>query len=235
METSQKTNVDQVLGKALIRRTIKFWTRLIGLRLCIYGVILAALFVTDKAVTFFVAEDLRPMLDSRVFYIVLDIFRGYATMPGLLIVGLGILLADRRGYWRVTAGVMMLLVTASATSAVKASVDRVRPERLIVQYQTANKIQYRADGQRSFPSGHATAAFSVYGSASVFYPKASPVFLALAVACSISRVLSLRHFPSDVYVGGLIGYYLTIALLALPIFRWVREEPGEVKSGDDAK
>lgn len=62
----------------------------------------------------------------------------------------------------------------------------------------------------SFPSQHAAVAWSL---ASVFaneYPSPAMKFLAYgaASAISISRVTSLNHFPSDVFVGSTLGYFV---------------------------
>ena len=64
-------------------------------------------------------------------------------------------------------------------------------------------------GRGSFPSGHAIAAFSV---ATVFarrYPRRKwlpYVAYGLAAAVSFSRVTLSSHFPSDVFLGGALGY-----------------------------
>jgi Capsule assembly protein Wzi/PAP2 superfamily len=62
----------------------------------------------------------------------------------------------------------------------------------------------------SFPSQHAAVAWSL---ATVFaneYP--SPVMKLLsygaASAISLSRITSLNHFPSDVFIGGTLGYFV---------------------------
>lgn len=62
----------------------------------------------------------------------------------------------------------------------------------------------------SFPSGHATNAFAWAGCAASFAPTMVSVFLALALAIAISRVLLRIHFPSDVVAGGLLGWALSL-------------------------
>jgi len=64
----------------------------------------------------------------------------------------------------------------------------------------------------SFPSGHAAGAFSI---ATVFAHRYAKhrwvpwVAYALAGAISFSRVPNLAHFPSDVFVGAVLGYTIT--------------------------
>lgn len=64
------------------------------------------------------------------------------------------------------------------------------------------------NGGTSFPSEHSTAAWALAGVIAHEYPGPLTKMLAygLASAISISRVPAKRHFPSDVLVGGMIGY-----------------------------
>jgi len=59
--------------------------------------------------------------------------------------------------------------------------------------------------QSSFPSGHATAAFT---SAYVFssqYPRLTIPLYVLATSIAISRIYLGKHYPSDVIAGAAIG------------------------------
>ncbi len=61
----------------------------------------------------------------------------------------------------------------------------------------------------SFPSGHATGAFSVATVVAIRYQRHRWVPWAaytLATAVSLSRITSSAHFPSDVFLGAAMGY-----------------------------
>jgi membrane-associated phospholipid phosphatase len=61
----------------------------------------------------------------------------------------------------------------------------------------------------SFPSGHATGAFSVATVVAVRYRKHRWVpwaMYGMATAISLSRITSSAHFPSDVFLGAAMGY-----------------------------
>jgi len=62
-------------------------------------------------------------------------------------------------------------------------------------------------GGTSFPSEHAAAAWSVAGVIAHEYPGVLPKIAAygLASLVSYSRIRGRQHFPSDVFIGGLIG------------------------------
>jgi membrane-associated phospholipid phosphatase len=66
-------------------------------------------------------------------------------------------------------------------------------------------------GGTSFPSEHSDFAWSVAGIVAHEYPGPLTKLLAygLASAISIARVPAKKHFPSDVLVGGLIGYLVS--------------------------
>lgn len=62
----------------------------------------------------------------------------------------------------------------------------------------------------SFPSGHANQAFILAVFMTAFCRgRGKVLWYLLAVFCALSRVRYERHFPSDVLMGGAIGYLLT--------------------------
>jgi membrane-associated phospholipid phosphatase len=58
----------------------------------------------------------------------------------------------------------------------------------------------------SFPSGHATLAFSTAAVLTYFYPRGAWLFITLACICGLSRVVMLAHFPADVVAAAIIGW-----------------------------
>lgn len=218
---------------ALWRRKWKYRLISAGIRVVVYALIMWGLFRTDKAVAFFVHDQLRPPERPALEFIAV-FGRAYASRSGLLALAVFVLLADwRRGWRAVAAGAVLLLITAGVTEVGKETVDRVRPEKMIFEQKGGSHVDSREQGQRSFPSGHATAAFSLYATACRYYPGVSPLFLFLAVVCGVSRVLMGKHYPSDVFAGALIGYYLSKWLVRSPILQWVRlaPRPAQKQSG----
>ncbi len=86
------------------------------------------------------------------------------------------------------------------TEAMKYSFGRDRP---IQGDGTGQFFQ----GGVSFPSEHATAAFAIAGVIAHEYPGPLTKILAYGAAglISYSRLRARQHFPSDVFVGGIIG------------------------------
>ena len=89
-------------------------------------------------------------------------------------------------------------------SAVKAATNRERPNK-------TNGRQDFFDGGRSFPSGHAAASWSFAAVVAEQYhdrPLVRWGAYGLATAVCVARVTATKHSPSDVFVGGLIGYLI---------------------------
>ncbi|WP_226646000.1 phosphatase PAP2 family protein [Mesobacillus subterraneus] len=57
----------------------------------------------------------------------------------------------------------------------------------------------------SFPSGHTTAIFSLVMPFMLFMPALTVVLLPLAASVAISRVYLGLHYPTDIFVGFLLG------------------------------
>lgn len=88
------------------------------------------------------------------------------------------------------------------TVGLKYGINRDRP---YVTYPEIEKLTH--GGSPSFPSGHTSMAFSTATSLSITYPKwyvIAPSFL-WASGVGYSRMHLGVHFPSDVFVGALIG------------------------------
>jgi membrane-associated phospholipid phosphatase len=88
-----------------------------------------------------------------------------------------------------------------AVEGMKYSLRRERP------FQGDGSGSFFQSGGTSFPSAHAAAAWSVAGVIAHEYPGPLTKIMAygLASLVSISRVKTHQHFPSDVFVGGMMG------------------------------
>lgn len=87
-----------------------------------------------------------------------------------------------------------------------------------LKYATGRERPYQGNGEghflsggTSFPSEHSAAAWSIAGVIAHEYPGPLPKILAygMASAVSISRVRAREHFPSDVFIGGVLGYLVS--------------------------
>ncbi len=95
----------------------------------------------------------------------------------------------------------------------KNELKRNRPQHAIPGYVSV----IQPSDQFSFPSGHTSAAFLMFGIFSVFFPVLYTVLLFWAVGVGISRVILGVHFPSDCLIGAVMGLAISKLCLALAI------------------
>ena len=84
-----------------------------------------------------------------------------------------------------------LLTSTLITSGLKRIVHEKRPD---------------GSSNKSFPSGHATAAFAVATMQAHYHPKQALLWYGGATAIAVSRVQLNRHYWHDVAAGAAIGY-----------------------------
>ncbi len=98
----------------------------------------------------------------------------------------------------------------------EAAIDSLIPIE-VMKYSLGRERPYQGNGSgaffqggTSFPSEHAAAAWAIAGVIAHEYPGTFPKLISygLASAVSFARVRSLQHFPSDVFVGSVLGYLI---------------------------
>lgn len=93
-----------------------------------------------------------------------------------------------------------------------------------IQIFTSN-IQNK-DSFFSFPSGHTTAAFAIFGILYMFSEKRfnKIIFIILPILVAISRIYLGRHFFSDTLTGGTIGYFTATIINRYDIYKIISNE-----------
>jgi membrane-associated phospholipid phosphatase len=103
-----------------------------------------------------------------------------------------------------TSGIIVLLL--------KMFFGRFRPEIFFEQGLFGFDFFHIKNSLTSFPSGHSTTAMGVVVGLGILFPKFRlPLFL-LGVSIMISRVVIVRHYPSDIMMGGLLGALTSVVL-----------------------
>lgn len=171
---------------------------------------LGLLLATDDATWHEVCDFADRLQDARLSW---TFFRHFGSLWATF---LAIALTHRLARDRmrlVPALLAATLLTGAFTALLKPAFGRVRPDK------TDGKTEFRGPAKgfaavfggekfpQSFPSGHATTAFANAYGLTAMYPPAKPVFLVCAALSAGSRVEAEAHFVSDVYAGGLIGWF----------------------------
>ena len=149
-----------------------------------------------------------------------DVFNAYGS-PGVLIISVAALaggaVAGSDGLR--DAGLHAteaIAVSSVVTTVIKEMAGRVRPNSSPddpFDFNLAGGLRDR--GGRSFPSGHATAAFAfgavVAEELKFRHPEiaryANPAAYTLAVIAALARIYDQKHWPSDVMLGAAIGTF----------------------------
>jgi len=191
------------LGKDFLEDQKQIWTSPAQLRLSDANWLVpasgfaAGLFTTDRQFSGHLSNDPDTISRNKTYSTA-----GIAALVG----GAGAMwllsYPAHREHWRETGFLAGEAAVNSlvAVEALKYTLRRERP------FQGDGSGSFFSGGT-SFPSEHATAAWAVAGVIAHEYPGVVPKLLAYGLASfvSYSRIRSRQHFPSDVFIGSMMG------------------------------
>src|ERR1700691_870128 len=191
------------LGKDFLGDQKQIWTSPVRLRFADVDWLVpmsgfaAGLFVTDRDVSTHLSNNPTTISHYKTFS-----DGGVAALAGGAAAMWLLSYPSHREHWRETG---FLAGEAAINSLVAVEV---------LKYSLGRERPYPGDGSgpffnggTSFPSEHAAAAWAVAGVFAHEYPGPIPKILAYGLASfvSYSRIRARQHFPSDVFVGSMMG------------------------------
>ncbi|MCU1498940.1 MAG: rane-associated phospholipid phosphatase [Acidimicrobiales bacterium] len=139
----------------------------------------------------------RPRAD-KVFYLASDL-GDFSLIWQFLGAAQGVR-SDQDADASIRLGVVMLAESLVVNQGIKRLVKRPRPQPV-----DPRPHDLRKPLTSSFPSGHASSAFTAAGVLSHHDPALAPLFYAVAVVVATSRVHVQVHHASDVLAGAALG------------------------------
>lgn len=142
--------------------------------------------------------------------------RTVGYLPIWWLVALGIGLQTRRRFEAFRLG---LIPTFAALwcEVLKMAIRRERPRpHHGAYYFRPLHVRPFYTGDLGLPSSHAMVAFSGAWVLCRLYPRGWPVWLGLAAACGVTRVMAEAHFLSDVTAAAITAYFVVEVLWRRP-------------------
>lgn len=103
--------------------------------------------------------------------------------------------------WAALAAGVSIALCVVLFTLVKNAIGRPRPFEIWVDLP----CQMPPPDRFSFPSGHTMTAFAACGTLAVLLPGSLGFFLPVAIIIGFSRIFLGLHYPTDVFVGALLG------------------------------
>lgn len=141
------------------------------------------------------------------------------TFSVLTFVGLGLygyIAGDRKAVTTFLLSLESFIITGVFVEVLKRSTGRSRPNTGDPHDTWTGPTMSDQNDHLSFPSGDVSSAFAVASVVASGYNNVAvpPIVYTAATLIALSRVHNNAHWPSDVVVGGGIGYFIGKAIVA---------------------
>ncbi len=179
----------------------------------------AALYVNDRKIMNWV-QDHRTPTTKKIANVAEKFGEIAVVFPGLAaLYGYGSLAKDQKAKDVALLSFKSILISELLVTALKLITHRRRPSDGEYNQWRGPKISL---ANLSFPSGHSAMAFSLAVVVSSRYKSPVVGILAYGTATltALSRIHDKRHWASDVFIGSVIGYFVTRRIVK----RWKKKK-----------
>ncbi len=172
------------------------------------GIILILSFKFDLAIVKFIINLRNPLLDAFMLWIT---YAG-STISILFILTSLLLWHEHKRRWILPLW-LSLFSSVALTGIIKILVDRTRP--YVLNLSTLPMLAGTVAFNTSFPSSHAAVAFSALPILDREFPYFRVVWFGFALLVAFSRMYFALHYPSDVLVGAILGYFIGLTIVRI--------------------
>lgn len=167
---------------------------------------LKSIHAIDKILIDFIHHGLRNPLFDKLMPIITHLGDG-----GVIWIIISIICLFKKDYRHIGLLCLssLLLSTILTEGIIKNVVERVRP---IIRYPISDPLIH-IPKSFSFPSGHTASSFAVATILFILLPQYKIIPIVLAVLIGFSRIYLYVHYPSDVFVGMLVGILSAFIIL----------------------
>tara|TARA_Y100000034_G_C6872043_1_gene398290 strand:- start:617 stop:1156 length:540 start_codon:yes stop_codon:yes gene_type:complete len=148
---------------------------------------------------FFDSEILKAISVIKLDSIITEAKFASTFVLGAAVLTYAFMLKEKKKIFLLGIGVILAYIISVL---IKFVVMRERPESALY-----DEVGY------SFPSSHATVAFSTIVFMNKEFPKLKWIFIVVAVLIAFSRVYLSVHYASDIIAGGFLGYGVGLLIL----------------------
>lgn len=172
----------------------------------LYLILFLILFLTDNQIRALIAH-LKNPIGEMVFGSFTHIGKGHYQMllSGILLL-FGLYFRRERLRESGKMGLATVAFAGLCVQILKHLIGRARPDLWdtgVIHFGPSLKT-----GFDSLPSGHTTTSFALAVVLSSFYPRGRVFFYFIAAIVGLSRVYLNSHFPSDVFIGAILGFLM---------------------------
>lgn len=142
---------------------------------------------------------------------------GHGFGAFLIVIAVWVLSPGSRRYWPWMLG--SCWGSGMLANAVKALVRRTRPRDFDLAigsvWKTFSQAASPGMPMQSFPSAHTATAVGLAVMLSTLFPRGRWFFSMMAALVGMQRIVSVSHFPSDVFAGAFVGWLMGTACSTL--------------------
>ena len=129
--------------------------------------------------------------------------KGYILFTSLIFIGYAAFQLHKKViFFLITLSIAVGISDALCYRVLKPAIMRERPK---VELNISRISKFETSGDFSMPSNHASNIFSFFIVYLIFVRKFWLIFLANSILIALSRVILVKHYPSDILLGIFVG------------------------------